>query len=261
MCIAGSVGEHRAGNDRRDIIIVQILLNYNRPPNAQIAVDGGWGRETRTAIYEFQQRVVKLPKPDGRVDMNGNTLKLLRKGIPGGDLDKTKLRGIMPATTIPKLNQYSDQLFTGMKLRSITTPLRQAHFLAQLGHESMSFVYSEEIASGEAYENREDLGNTQPGDGKRFKGRGLIQVTGRDNYEAYSKDKGRNFTDDNNPALLATDPALVVDVSCWYWHTHDLNALADADDIMGITKVINGGYNGLPDRKAYLRRAKFFLGL
>jgi putative chitinase len=261
MCISASVGVH-GQNARPDVIIVQILLNYNKAPTAKdIGVDGTCGDGTKAAIREFQSRVGKMPKPDGRVDPGGNTLKLLGQGIPKGDIDQTKLRGIMPATTVAKLDRYTAPLVAGMKQRSISTPLRQAHFLAQLGHESMSFVYSEELASGEAYEGREDLGNTQPGDGQRFKGRGLIQLTGRSNYEAYGEDKGRDFTSENNPSLIATDPGLAVDVSCWFWNNHNLNSLADADNVMGITHIINGGYNGIDDRKAYLRRAKFFLGL
>jgi len=122
-------------------------------------------------------------------------------------------------------------------------------------------MYSEETASGAAYEGRNDLGNTQAGDGPRFKGRGLIQLTGRNNYTAYGNDTGKNLTDGGNPQLVAADPSLAVDVSCWFWDTNNLNTLADADDIIGVTKAVNGGLNGLESRKAYLRRAKFFLKL
>jgi putative chitinase len=86
------------------------------------------------------------------------------------------------------------------------------------------------------YEGRGDLGNTQPGDGRRFKGRGLIQLTGRANYEEYGQAKGRNFVDGDNYKLLATDPELAVDVACWFWKTRGLNALADADDVRAVTR-------------------------
>jgi putative chitinase len=99
----------------------------------------------------------------------------------------------------------------------ISTPLRMAHFLAQLAHESGELRYAEEIASGDAYEGRADLGNSEPGDGRRFKGRGLIQLTGRFNYEAYGKTRGKDYTVSNKTDLLANDPFIAVDVSCWYW--------------------------------------------
>ena len=110
-----------------------------------------------------------------------------------------------------------------------------------------------------AYEGRADLGNTHPGDGKKFKGRGPIQLTGRSNYVAYGRDKKTDFTRGTKYTLIASDPLLAVDVSCWFWTTHGLNVLADGDDIRAITKVINGGFIGLPDRASRLRRAKCFL--
>ena len=124
--------------------------------------------------------------------------------------------------------------------------LRLCHFLAQVLHESGNFRYMEELASGAAYEGRKDLGNIHKGDGKKFKGRGLIQLTGRANYAAYSKDRGIDFV--ANPELIATDPKNCVDVAGWYWNSRKLNQYADKDDVKTITKRINGGYNGLDDR-------------
>ena len=128
----------------------------------------------------------------------------------------------------------------------INTPLRVCHFLAQVLHESGNFRYMEEIASGAAYEGRKDLGNIHKGDGKKFKGRGLIQLTGRANYAAYSKDRGIDFI--ANPKLISDDPKNCVDVAGWYWNSRKLNQYADKDDIKTVTKRINGGYNGLADR-------------
>lgn len=157
------------------------------------------------------------------------------------------------------LKRYSNALSAKMLENGINTPLRMAHFLAQIAHESAELRYSEEVASGDAYEGRADLGNCEPGDGKRFKGRGLIQLTGRSNYKCYGKARGKDYTAVQNAKLLATDPYTAVDVSCWFWIENQLNALADKDDVMALTKRINGGYNGLEDRKAKLARAKFFL--
>ena len=141
----------------------------------------------------------------------------------------------------------------------IITPLRIAHFLAQVGHESLSLTYTEELASGEAYEGRKDLGNIEKGDGKRFKGRGLIQLTGRNNYEAYSNDACLNLMHKGNEKFVSQVPTYALDASLWFWKRQNLNERADMDDLRGITRRVNGGYNGLEDREKYLARAKFFL--
>ncbi len=113
-----------------------------------------------------------------------------------------------------------------------------------------------EYASGEAYENHEDLGNTEPGDGKRFKGRGLIQLTGRANYRQFSQAIGEDFV--ANPTQLEQLPYCVL-VAGWFWHDRNLNPLADQDDVVAITRRINGGTNGLEDRKDFLQKAKAVL--
>lgn len=140
----------------------------------------------------------------------------------------------------------------------INTPLRLAAFLAQVGHESGRFRYSEELAKGYAYEYRRDLGNTHKGDGVKFKGRGLIQITGRYNYETISKDLGIDFV--NNPTLLSS-PEYAVLSACWYWDKHKLNALADLGHFRDITKKINGGYNGLEDREKLYAKCKRMLNI
>lgn len=133
------------------------------------------------------------------------------------------------------------------------TPLRLAHFMAQVAHESGGFRYMEEIASGQAYEGRADLGNNQPGDGRKFKGRGPIQLTGRANYRSYGRALGMDF--ESYPEIVAF-PSIGLLAGCLYWDRNDLNVRADADDLLGITKRINGGTNGLDDRRAKLAIAK-----
>lgn len=144
----------------------------------------------------------------------------------------------------------------------IVTPLEKAHFLAQVAHESDGFNTATEYASGAAYEGRKDLGNTQPGDGKRFKGRGLIQVTGRANYRTYSLWKYGDERAVLNPAMLAELPD-AVDAAGWYWTVArpKIPAMARADDLVGVTKSINGGRNGLIDRKSRLSQAKKLFGI
>jgi putative chitinase len=141
----------------------------------------------------------------------------------------------------------------------IDTPLRLCHFMAQLAHESAHFQVTREFASGKAYEGRKDLGNTQPGDGVRYRGRGLIQTTGRANYREATADIRKmdpaapDF--EANPTTLEEFPwALLAGIS--YWRRRNINAAADRDDIVKVTRIINGGTNGLEDRKRYLRIAK-----
>jgi putative chitinase len=136
---------------------------------------------------------------------------------------------------------------------NINTKLRISHFLAQLAHESDHFRTFEEYASGDAYEGRRDLGNVKRGDGRRYKGRGPIQLTGRFNYRKYGKILGVDL--ENNPHL-ASSPKVGLQIAAEYWTRNGLNALADADNGKQITRRINGGYNGLDDRMKKIRRAK-----
>lgn len=139
----------------------------------------------------------------------------------------------------------------------IESTLEKAHLLAQVAHESDNFATAQEYASGAAYEGRKDLGNTQPGDGRRFKGRGLIQCTGRANYTKYSQWKYGDARCVEHPTLLEQLPD-AVDVVFWYWTVErpKLKALALADNLEGVTRQVNGGLNGLADRRAKLARIK-----
>lgn len=151
---------------------------------------------------------------------------------------------------------------------NINTPARQLSFLAQVSHESGGLFYTEELASGTAYEGRKDLGNINPGDGIKYKGRGLIQITGKNNYQALSTALRADFI--NNPALLggknihlcSPDQLKYAALSAgWFWNKTNLNSIADKIDIRQpideganlesyklITRSINGGFNGLADR-------------
>lgn len=126
---------------------------------------------------------------------------------------------------------------------------RFAQFFAQTGHESGGFKYMKEIASGSAYEGRADLGNTQPGDGMRYKGRGPIQITGRANYRKYGRLIGIDI--ERHPEVAET-PSIGLHLACEYWKQTGLNSLADVNDTEGVTRRINGGLNGLMDRKQRL---------
>lgn len=125
-------------------------------------------------------------------------------------------------------------------------------FMAQIAHESDGFRVTKEYATGEMYEGRKDLGNTEEGDGVKFKGRGLIQLTGRHNYEVFSKILGQPLY--QMPESVEHFP-LALEVSCLFWKMKDLNRWADKGDFETITKRINGGLNGYDQRLAYLEKA------
>ncbi|MFD1330241.1 peptidoglycan-binding protein [Mycoplana ramosa] len=141
----------------------------------------------------------------------------------------------------------------------VTTPVRIAHFLSQTAHESDGFCTTVEYASGAAYEGRKDLGNTQAGDGVRFRGRGPIQLTGRENYRRFTAWMRNRLPDcpdfEAQPHLVAEWPWAGW-AAAFFWAENNLNALADRDDLVAVTKRINGGRNGLADRGAYLVKAK-----
>lgn len=153
---------------------------------------------------------------------------------------------------------YVEALNSAMQEFHIDSLLRQACFLAQIAHESGSLKYMKELADGRAYEGRADLGNTQPGDGHRFKGRGLIQITGRTNYEACSHALGHDLLADS--AYLET-PIGASRSAAWFWDSHGLNDTADLGNFGTITKKINGGYNGLDERIKHYCRCRKALGI
>lgn len=170
------------------------------------------------------------------------------------------LKKAMPNATMANCSRYLPHLNATIEKYAIDTPMRVAHFLAQIAWESGSLRYSTELASGLAYEGRKDLGNVCVGDGIKFRGRGLIQLTGRSNYTAYSRDAGIDFTNDGNWLKLA-DPKWATDSAGWFWQRHGLNELADRDEFTKITKIINGSSATVSKRLPCLGDAKRALGL
>lgn len=172
-------------------------------------------------------------------------------------MDAATLREAMGRSlSLDRYAQLVDAFNGGMIAAGCTNENRAAMWCAQLGHESSGLRYMEEIASGAAYEGRRDLGNTQRGDGRRFKGRGPIQLTGRHNYGvfgAWCRDRGLVDSGDyfqRHPEAVA-DPRWGFLAASWYWTAARprLNALSDAGDVVGATKAINGGTHGLDDRR------------
>lgn len=191
-----------------------------------------------------------------------------------------QMKTILPRMNWEKAEAYIPYITTVLPKFDIDTPLRKAHFLAQVAHESGGLKYSQEnlnyssqglrsvfgkyfktmeIAEAYArkpekianrvYANRMGNGDEASGDGWKFKGRGLIQLTGRDNYQRFGVDYGVDCV--NNPDLLL-DPEWALTSACWFWKKRNLNIYADNDDILMVTKRINGGINGLNDRQQYL---------
>lgn len=153
----------------------------------------------------------------------------------------------------PKLiDRFLDPINKTLDEFEINTPQRIRMFLAQIGHESGQLRYRRELASGEAYEGRKDLGNTKPGDGVRYKGRGLIQITGKYNYGLASLALGLPLLE--KPELLEEDLNACRSAG-WFWYKSNLNALADMGKFETITRRINGGMNGYSDRYKLYQRA------
>ena len=199
-------------------------------------------------------------------------------------ISKEQLKQIMPSCTAENLEKYVGPLNDTMQRYEINTPLRQAHFLAQVAHESEQlkhvvenlnysqarliqvfpryFRTIEEAApynrqpekiANRVYSNRMGNGDEASGEGWKFRGRGLIQLTGKENYKKASDAIGVDFV--SNPDLVQ-GPVYATLTAGWYWDSRELNKPADADNIYKVTKLINGGTIGIESRELYLERAK-----
>lgn len=183
---------------------------------------------------------------------------------------------------LKRAQRWADPLNAAMERYQINTPDRKAQFLAQIGHESGALArmsenlnysaagllanfrthFTKEEAdkyqrrpmaiANRAYASRYGNGDEASGDGWTYRGRGLIQLTFKDNYRACGTALGKDLV--ANPDILLS-PELAALAAAWYWQSHGCNAMADAGEIRGITKAVNGGYNGLPERIALLSQA------
>ncbi len=173
-------------------------------------------------------------------------------------VDEREFEELTPQISRTRRAQILPPLQEALQIAEITSKLREAHAMAQFLHESGGFLFKREIASGQAYEGRRDLGNTQPGDGRRYKGRGWIQITGRANYRKFGH--LLNLSLEQQPELAETDEN-AARIACAFWTAHNLNRFADLDDILTITRRINGRTNGLTDRHSRLILAKRVLSV
>jgi len=195
---------------------------------------------------KIQRRLVEAGRDPGPID-----------GIPG----PRSYRALFDYMARRPLDERGNLLAQGAAKHfpaySINTELRLAHFLAQACHETGDFCYMQELwgptPAQKRYEGRKDLGNTEPGDGKRYLGRGIFQLTGRANYRTIGAALGLPLEDD---PPIAARPDISVHIACHYWMTRGINRPADADNLVLVTRLINGGTNGLRDREKCLARAK-----
>jgi putative chitinase len=175
-----------------------------------------------------------------------------REEAEGPGLTVEQLRTVMPHCSEMHATELLPHLNAAMAAADITTPQRQAAFLAQLAFVSGQLNLLEEPDSGEQYEGREDLGNVKPGDGPRYKGRGPLLLTGRANYRAAGKALGIDL--EKNPERAA-DPDVGFRVASWLWTSRDLNTVADEGDFEEVTRRFLGRDNVLPRHMAFYRRA------
>lgn len=164
---------------------------------------------------------------------------------------------ISTGARIDRAREWLPHIEAAMEEFDISTDQRQAAFLAQIGHESGGLHWTLEIwgptQAQMRYEGRADLGNVRPGDGFKFRGRGLIQTTGRANFESTGKALGVDLL--SEPEQLS-EPGLAARSAAWYWQAHGLNELADAGLFEKICRRVNGGLNGYPERLGLWERAK-----
>lgn len=195
-----------------------------------------------------------------------------------------QMKTIIPDMNWVKAQHYLPHMNTVLPSFGIDTPLRKAHFLAQLAHESGGLKYSEENLNYSAkglrsifgkyfktmemaeayarkpekianrvYANRMGNGAEESGDGWKYRGRGLIQLTGKENYQKFAQEHTIDCV--NNPDLLL-DAEIALTSACWFWKRRHLNRYADVDDLHMVTRRINGGTNGILHRQHYLESFK-----
>ena len=168
-----------------------------------------------------------------------------------------ELKQVMGCTSLLAV-KWAAPLNSAMDKFEVNTAVRIGAFMAQVGHESGRLQYVREIWNPKQcpwqlrYEGRADLGNTQPGDGFKYRGRGLIQITGRKNYKLCGEGLGLPLED--KPELLEIPENAALSAG-WYWSIHGCNRLADVGNFREITHVINGGFNGWDDRLALYNKA------
>ncbi len=220
------------------------------PDGTVFEMEGG----TPVAAYETKGEVATLLRILPKT--KAGTFKLAPPGKPQPEILVLDVITKQQAEAIygnPIYDTELADLNACLKRFDITTPARLRHFLSQTAHESGGLRWLKELATGDDYEWRDDLGNTQSGDGRRFKGAGVIQLTGRANYQAFADFIGDARVMEGCDYVAATYP--FTSAGFW-WHNNGMNELCDQGaTVEEITLRVNGGYNGLSDRQKYFDRA------
>lgn len=217
-------------------------------------IDGIYGPGTKEAFVQFKN-VTHQSNPN---DLGCGSAKILLelKELPGGKALVTKSQAEAIYGNPIRDCQLKD--LNGCLSRfQINTPPRMRHFLSQTAHESGGLKWLKELADGSAYKGRKDLGNIQPGDGPKYKGAGVIQLTGRNNYQAFSNFINDHHVMDGVDYVSTTYP--FTSAGFW-WYRNNMNALCDRNaSVEEVTRQVNGGRNGLADRIAYYQKACKFI--
>lgn len=243
-----------------DIKIARLQINLAHLGYSPGDADGLDGGHTSSAIAAFRSA---RGMPAGGIDsalydMVDSALAEERAKVPV--LSRDTVVGMFTHYSSTATTKYlTDAKLAGlndaMKAGCLNTRDRISHFIGQVFHESGGLRYFKELSSGTQYNGRTDLGNTEPGDGPRYKGRGPLQLTGRANYHTYGLLLGKDL--EENPEQAA-DPDTGFLIAITYWATHNLNAIADTSPqgsdraFQAITRAVNGGTNGLEDRRRWL---------
>ena len=230
-------------------------LGYIGADGKLVAADGYAGPNTTHAIRLFQKNAGITQ--DGNAGPQTTSILFGKKPpkyttsipptISNGRVTDAQLRQLgwtkITNAMIKDLNRCLEKY-------QITTKSRICHFISQCSHESAAGLYTKELASGDAYEGRKDLGNIYPGDGRKFKGGGYIQLTGRSNYQAFADEMG-------NQKIVSVGVDYVAQHYAWtsagsWWNRNKMNNLVDSGaSVETVTYRVNGGQNGLADRKKY----------
>ncbi len=258
---------HSAGQDKLDQQYIDLANKSGVDPTTvvidQSPTKSPYSPEQEAQIKEMSdtdlQQMMELKRSQGKSDTELNRIRQqidrIRQPVQqfsGVEKDLKRLSPRADNEAVKVIAANTDVLATQF---GINNPQRAQAFASQLAHESAGFNAMEErISDGAANRNYGGrMGNSKAGDGSKYKGRGFIQLTGKDNYRTYGKKLGIDLV--NNPELAA-DPDTAIKIAAAFWQDHGLNELADREDIKGITRRINGGYNGLKDRERLYKRAK-----
>jgi putative chitinase len=244
------------------MIADNIITTLNRGQLLDVAnpTDGAEWLEATTLVSSQPDDIRGFVSAQFVVEADRPVSQTPTKGSPAITL--SQLKTLAPHGKAAFIEPLANQCVNARMSHGLgTSPLHICHFLAQLAHEAAGFITMREFwgptPAQKRYEGRRDLGNTQSGDGKRFMGRGYLQITGRANYGKYGALIGQPLT---SMPQLAEDPVHALNIACLYWKARNIDEPASQNNIAEVTRRINGGHNGLADRTALFKKAMSIWG-